>query len=188
MKLLAPLLCSISLFAAPSGVYVEVYYDKPVSSNITTDTASIKNDTGESGTVALGYQMNQWRFEAESNYSKNAIKSFQKTKESSKSITKGDLEKTGGMLNVYYSAYNDTQLVSSIGLGAGQSIIKTKDLTIDGVKKDIKKEKSFTYQASVSLGYMIDEDWTWTVKYKYQKMRDIKNQHSNYSLGLRYLF
>ncbi|MEA2098712.1 MAG: outer membrane beta-barrel protein, partial [Campylobacterota bacterium] len=176
MKFLLPFLLSTLLYSADSGVYVEVYFDNPDSNNLKTEHSDINYEEGVSGTVAVGYQMDRWRFEAESSYSDNPLSSIDDT--ASEAIS-GNLLKMGGLANIYYSAYNDTQLVSTVGIGIGATNVEAGD--------DDKKT-AFTYQGNVSLGYMVDKDWTWTIKYRYLEMKDIVNEEQAFSLGLRYLF
>jgi len=180
MRFLLPLLFYTLLFSAPSGVYVEVNFDNPSSSDIAVEDSEYSYDKGTSGTVAVGYQMDQWRFELESNYSQNALSAFE---DKVSELGSGDVLKKGGLVNVYYSAYNDTKLVSTIGLGVGATEVQTVDSTTD-----VTSDPSLTYQGSVSLGYMVDEDWTWTIKYRYLDIKDIESENQTYSLGLRYLF
>ena len=174
MKLILSLVFSIGLFAAQSGVYVELNLDNPTSSDLKIEDSQYNYDKGLAGTVALGYQMQRWRFELESNYAKNEI-----------SNSSTDIVKTGGLANVYYSAYNHTKMVSTIGLGVGATKIESADGT---QKQKLSKNPALTYQGNVSLGYMVSEDWTWTVKYRYLDMRDIDIENQTFSLGLRYLF
>ena len=174
MKFLLPLLFSLGLFAAQSGVYVELNLDNPSSSDLKIEDSQYNYDKGLSGTVALGYQMERWRFELESNYSKNEL-----------SNSASDIIKTGGLANVYYSAYNHTKMVSTIGLGVGATEIQSVD---DTQTQKLSKSPALTYQGTVSLGYMVGEDWTWTIKYRYLDMQDVEIENQTFSLGLRYLF
>jgi len=176
MKYFFLLFFSTFLYSADSGFYIELNYDNQSSDTIKTLTTNVDYDKGVAGSVAVGYQMDRWRFEAESNYAENPISKIDDTLKDTKS---GNLLKFGGLANIYYSAYNDTKLVSTLGLGVGAT-------SIDNTKDD--KKTSLTYQGSVSLGYMVDEDWTWTVKYRHLEMKDIESKQDGFSLGLRYLF
>jgi len=174
MKFILLLLFSLGLFAAQSGIYVEVNLNNPTSSDLKIEDSKYNYDKGLSGAAAVGYQMERWRFEVEGNYAKN-------------DISKGSTEiiKTGGLANVYYSAYNHTKMVSTIGLGIGATEIESVD---DTKTQKLLKDPALTYQGTVSLGYMVGEDWTWTLKYRYLDMQDVDTENQTFSLGLRYLF
>jgi len=182
MKFFPLLFISTLLLAAPSGIYVEANFENPQSDGISVEDSEYVYDKGLAGTVAVGYQMDQWRFEVESNYSQNALKSFDDT---ISNIAHGDIVQAGGLVNVYYSAYNNTKLVSTIGLGVGATEVQALS-DIDDSK--VKTDPSLTYQGSVSLGYMLDEDWTWTIKYRYLDIKDTENENQAFSFGIRYLF
>ncbi len=187
MKILTPLLISATLFGAPSGIYIEANLDNPTSAEVTVDTKTYSYDKGLSGTFALGYQMEDVRFEVEGNYSTNELK--QTSGVSGVKVAVGDITQMGGLANVYYSAYNDTQLVSSIGMGVGMTSIETSNLKeASVVVQDLTSKTSLTYQGTLSLGYMINEDWTASVKYRYLEIEDFDNDNHGISLGLRYMF
>ena len=194
MKLLLIFILSIGLYAgqrasepiAPSGFYVETNIDYPSTEAMEFDNVKYNFNAVLTGAVAIGYQMDRWRFELEGNYSKDDIAELV-TETTSDAV--GELVKKGGLVNVYYSAYNDSQLVSSIGAGAGVTNIDAKDVQVNATAVDDASVKnSLTYQATVSLGYMVDADWTWTVKYRYLNIDDLKSSTQTFSLGLRYLF
>jgi len=172
MKYLLPILLSTLLYSADSGVYVELNINNPSENELKIEDTKVAYDKGSSGSIAIGYQMDRLRFELENNYSENDISTLD-----GESIS-NNLIRVGGLANIYYSAYNETQLVSSLGIGVGAT-----NVNVDG---DTKKT-ALTYQGSVSLGYMVDQDWTWSMKYRYLDMRDIDSE-STFSLGLRYLF
>lgn len=193
MKLLLVLLISVGLYAAkptepmaPSGLYIETNIDYPSEESIEFDDVQYNYDSGLTGALAIGYQMDRWRFEIEGNYSKDELNELVSD---ATADAVGELVKKGGLFNVYYSAYNDSQLVSSIGAGVGVTNIDTEDLVVDDVEaEDVSVDNSLTYQATISLGYMVDEDWTWTVKYRFLSVEDLKDSTQTFSLGLRYLF
>ncbi len=194
MKLLLIFLLALSVYGAskpekpvaPSGLYIETNIDYPSSDSMNYDDVKYKYDAGLSGALAIGYQMDRWRFELEGNYSKDDIEEL---KSATVEDATGKIKKEGGLVNVYYSAYNDSNLVSSIGLGAGVTNIETDKLKVNDVAaEDTSVDSSFTYQATMSLGYMVGEDWTWTVKYRYLNIDDLKDTTSTFSLGIRYLF
>ena len=191
MRLLLIFIISMGLYAAQSpkeptvasGFYVETNVDYPSNDSMEMKDIKYHYDAGTTLSLAIGYQMEHWRFELEGNHVKDEVTKI------ADSASAGDLIKTGTLANVYYSAYNDSRLVSSIGVGAGVTNIKIEDLEINNVAQDdVSKDNSFTYQATISLGYMVTEDWTWTLKYRYLNVKDLGAGTQRFSLGLRYLF
>jgi len=191
MKLLLIFIISMGLYAAQnpkepavaSGVYIETNIDYPSDDSMKMESVKYHYDAGTALSLAIGYQMDRWRFELEGNHVKDELAKIADI------TSAGDLIKTGALANVYYSAYNDSKLVSSIGVGAGTTNIKTEDLEINDIAQDeISENNSFTYEVGISLGYMVTEDWTWTVKYRYLNVKDLGAGTQTFSLGLRYLF
>ncbi len=191
MKILLILFITMSLYAAQktkepavaSGLYIETNVDYPSTDSMKMEDVKYHYDAGFAKSLAVGYQMERWRFELEGNHVKDEITKI------TDSVSTGDLTKTGALANVYYSAYNDSKLVSSIGIGAGITNIEAEDLEIDDTAQDdISEDNSFTYQATISLGYMVTQDWTWSIRYRYLNVKDLGAGTQTFSLGLRYLF
>jgi len=186
MKALYILLLSISLFAAPSGVYIEAYYDNPTAENLDLTNATYSYDKGLATSFAVGYQMDTIRFELEGNYSKNELLAI--TKSLTQAAT-GDFTKMGALANVYYDMYNDTNLISSVGVGIGATNIETKNLdTFNAIANEVSEDAALTYQGTLSLGYKFNEDIVATIRYRYLGMEALEEDTQTFSLGMRYLF
>lgn len=187
LTLFASTLLSTSLFAAPSGVYIETG-----ASFSFEDTQNIQEheylyDRGFSANLALGYQANRFRFEIEGLYRADKLYSFENYK------TEGDLTQTSQMLNIYYSGYNKSKLVTTVGLGAGISDISVTDFKqVSAPQDDIENDFIPSFQGMGSVGYMFNDHITCTLKYRY--LYTIESDDfdargsSNVSLNLRYLF
>ncbi len=186
-KLALPLLLTAELFGASSGLYVEVAGGTGFGDELETKSASYVYDRGFIGSVALGYQMDKFRLELEGRYKKDELYSYLNV------VTTGDAVQTSQMVNVYYSGYNSSKIVSSVGVGVGVSSINLEDVTqLSTPQKDVKSSGILSYQGMFSVGYMITESITTSLKYTYfhtDKSDEFKsNGDSSFSLGLRYLF
>lgn len=192
MRYLAGIVLTTSLFATPpSGVYLELDGGSGLNTTQKTESGEYKYDKGGIASFALGYQIEFFRVELEGEYKYNKIYSFGNNNQTAT----GDLTRESKMFNVYYSGYNESKLVSTIGLGAGLSDIKSKDLLItssNNPSSDFSYDNIFTYQGSFSIGYMVTKHITTQIKYKYiatTKQDDLKENSDNiFSFGIRYLF
>jgi opacity protein-like surface antigen len=141
---------------------------------------------GVISSIALGYQRKLWRFELEGDYKINQVRS------SNSNSASGSLVRESKMFNVYYSGYNRTKLVSTIGLGAGLSDVKSKSLEVLNIPTDFTVTNIITYQGSFSVGYMLSKHLTLSAKYRYLttiKKGILAEDNDNiFSVGLRYLF
>jgi len=185
-SLLALLFCT-SLFAQPNGVYVEAGVGTPFNDTLKSKNGDFKYDNSLSSNIAIGYQLDLYRFELEGRYTKNSLYSYANLS------SDGDLEKNSQMLNVYYSGYNSSPFFTSVGLGAGVSSIKIKNVKQLGSSVvGITNSGIFSAQAMLSVGYMITEHIATSVKYNYlytTKSDDFDAQGDSYlSLTFRYLF
>lgn len=193
MKLLISILMTIGLYAAPSGVYIESNIGTGLSKNILINDEDYKYNIGVLGSLALGYQLDLWRFELEGNYKQNELTIL--IADNTLPLS-GYLVRKSGIFNVYYSGYNKSKLVSTVGLGCGASYISTRDLKKSNNNDSISANNIFTYQASYSIGYIINKDITFSVKYLYfntlkYDIDDVsqKEIHDNiFTFGIRYLF
>jgi len=186
-KIALTLLFSINLFAAPSGVYVEVGAAKSLNDKLKSETGDFVYDKGTIGSVMLGYQADLYRFELEGRYVKEALSSFSNVSSS------GDLTKNSQMLNAYYCGYNESKYVSSVGAGVGITNISTEKLSQSSVpQEDIKEDAILSLQGMLSVGYIITPSVTTTLKYTYfytAKSGDLKANGENiFTFSLRYLF
>jgi len=185
-RLLISILLVTGLSAAQNGIYVELN-----AGIVLKDEKKIVNDVytydeNFVGSVAVGYQMDLLRFEIEESYNSASVNSVNLNSAS------GTILRESKMFNLYYSGYNDSKLVSTIGIGAGVSDVKSKDLKILGASSEFSYKNVFSYQASFGVAYMLDEDWSLNLKYKYLATMK-KEQLQDYSdsivtLGIRYLF
>jgi hypothetical protein len=189
IKKLFPFILTTGLLAAPSGLYIE----GSVGATSTADTDYF-SDAGYSGTLAVGYQLDKFRFELEATESLNEVNGYGDT---IKYDASGDIQTTDKFINIYYSGYNKTKFTSSIGLGVGVSDIKFKDISVVSNPEDDKELSDLlSYQASYAIGYMITPSLSYVFKYRYiyKKNEDYDIDKSDnfktqvLSFGLRYLF
>ena len=187
LSIFSTLFLSSALFGAPNGVYIETGLGASLEDTQTIQKIKYVYERGFSGNVALGYQANLFRFEVEALYRTDKLLSFYNYK------AEGNLIQNSQMFNIYYSGYNKSSLVSTIGFGAGVSSISVEDLSqIDIPQADIKNSAIPSYQGMASVGYMFDKHITCTLKYKYlytSKSDDFEARGvSDISFSLRYLF
>jgi len=186
-KIALTLLLSTTLFVAPSGVYVEVGAAKSLNDKLKSDNGDFVYDKGTIGSVMIGYQADLYRFELEGKYVKESLSSF------SNASSSGDLLKNSQMLNVYYSGYNESKYVSSVGAGVGITNISTDRLKQNSTTlEDIKKDAILSMQGMLSVGYMMSQSVTATLNYTYfytAKSDELKaNSENIFTFSLRYLF
>jgi len=186
-KIALTLLFSINLFAASSGIYVEVGAAKSLNDTLKSENGDFVYDKGTIGSVMIGYQAELYRFELEGRYVKEVLSSFANVSSS------GDLTKNSQMLNVYYSGYNESKYVSSVGAGVGITNISTDKLSQSSVpQEEIKKDAILSMQGMLSVGYMMTPSVTTTLKYTYfytAKSDELKASGENFfTFSLRYLF
>lgn len=187
LPLFISLFATTVVFGASSGVYVEAGIEASIENTQNIQELEYAYDRALGTNIALGYQANLWRFELEAIYKTEKLYSFANYK------AEGDLSQNSQMLNVYYSGYNKSNFVSSIGLGAGISSLSLSNLKqVNAPQDDIKNNTIPAFQAIGSVGYMLNEQITATLKYKYfytTKGDDFDAKgSSNISLNLRYLF
>jgi opacity protein-like surface antigen len=186
-KLLLLTLLSLEIFAAPSGVYVELGAGLPLEDSLKGKGVNLSYDKDYIGNLAIGYQLDLYRFELEGKYQKSKLES------SLGHVASGDITQDSQMLNAYYSGYNESKLVSSIGIGAGITNIKTTNLKELGVSQtDIKSETIPSLQGMLSVGYQNTPNFITTLKYSYFymfKSDEFDASASNiFSLTFRYIF
>ncbi len=181
------ILITLKLFGESDGTYIELGAGFGLDDKLNTKNTNYVYDKKYVANLALGYQLSQYRLELEARYKKDAINSIYNYN------ADGDITKQSQMINAYYSGYNDSKLVSSVGLGVGLTTINVKNL-IESTSpfQDIENKNIRSYQAIFSIGYMISESFTLTTKYTYfyiSESDDFKATSDNiFSLSLRYLF
>ncbi|MEA1892397.1 MAG: outer membrane beta-barrel protein [Campylobacterota bacterium] len=185
--LLLSLLTCLKLFAAPNTVYVELEGGIGLEDGFSTKTDDYAYDSGFVGSIAVGYQLDSYRLELEGRYSKDKLYSMGNYSAS------GDLIKNSQMLNAYYSFYNHSKLITTLGAGVGITSIELNDLVeFNTPQKDLKNRNILSYQALFSVGYMITDSVIISLKYRYfytAKSDDFNACDDNiFTLSLRYLF
>jgi hypothetical protein len=189
MKFLFLVMLALQLFAAQSGVYVGGGAGVNFSDKLEFENGHYVYNQSYPYNLALGYQSNLWRFEAEGMYTKSKITNYSSLDTTTKAS--GDLMKQSGLFNIGYSGYNKTKMVSTITVGAGVSNISAKSPSIDASANSV-----LTYRASFAAGYMVDSHLTLETKYTYLATQSFtiadvayKGLRDNLlSLNLRYLF
>jgi len=171
MRFLIPLFLACALYATPNGIYLEGGIQHILTDEIElTGSTKIKYEQPESYAASFGYQTaSQWSFEVEGAYTSTKFEDTDKTK----------FKKLDYLANIYYNAYNETNLVSSIGVGYGKSKI-----TIDDVEAD---EMPTIYHGTVGLGYMFNSHVTLNFKYKYLKTNEYTVSQITYDKRSEYI-
>ena len=183
IKLTLLLLSFVSLlFGAPSGVYLEAGIALSDKQTLSSSNASYNFDKANISSFSLGYQDDVYRYEVQERYVAYDLSSA--AVGSSNIATTGKLMYDSQLVNFYYSGYNKSNLVSSVGLGGG--------ITSIDLKGDIKDKNILTAQGMFSLGYMSGEHFLTTFKYTYFYIKGsehFSNDGSNvFTLSLRYIF
>ena len=188
MKLLTRTLLTLSLFstysfAAPSGFYIEVGGGLGLSDTIETTDKLYVYDQGYLASAILGYQANKFRFEFEQRYKSDNLYS-QSIDNTYHIKVDGKLITNSQMFNISYSGYNQSNLIATVGMGAGVSCIDLEDITTE--------DKVLSAQAIFGLGYKISEYFISTLRYSYfytSKSDNFKAKGDNtLALSLRYIF
>ncbi len=191
--LFIPLLLSSNLFSAQSGLYLELGAGLGLEDTLKTKNIDYKHEDGFVGSGAIGYQYNSFSAEIEAKYQQDSLYSTSYGEHSNNIAVDGDLIQSSQMLNFYYSGYNTSKLVSSIGLGVGITQISLEDVSELGSKQEDRTDKGvLSLQGMFSVGYMFTEHVTLLAKYTYFQTTSSDNFESNgdnlFSLNLRYLF
>lgn len=178
------LLFSIELFAKPvNGLYLEVGASKELEDKLEMKSAAdyvYEKSYMLDGIV--GFQYSLYRIEFE--YSQRSAELYSQ----GSSAADGDITQISKMINIYYSGYNHSRFISSIGIGAGLSDIEVDDTNSAALKNDSIQ----TAQAMYTIGYMISDNFIFTTKYKYMYIKesdDFKKRDNNiFSFSFRYIF
>ena len=173
----------LALFAAPSGVYVELGAGLSLDDVQETKCVNYVYNRGYIGSIALGFQVDTLRVELEQRYKKDDLYSASIGNSSSIKVN-GDLISNSQMLNLYYSGYNSSKLISSVGLGVGITSLE--------LGETLKDDTVLSLQGMLSVGYGISESFIATTKYTYfytsQSDSFKANSDSAITFTLRYIF
>ena len=191
--LFIPLIFSLNLFSAQNGVYLEFGAGLGLEDTLKTKNIDYKYEASFVGSGAIGYQYNSFSAEIEAKYQQDSLYSTSYGEHSNNIAVDGDLIQSSQMLNFYYSGYNTSKLVSSIGVGVGITQISLENVTeLDSKQEDRTDNSVLSYQGMFSVGYMFTQDLTLLAKYTYFQTSSSDNFESNsdniFSLNLRYLF
>jgi len=185
--LLTTSLLSSTLFCAPSGVYVEVGAGVNANTSINTIDNKASFNQMYNGSLALGYQADAYRFELEERYAKSDLDGY------GTGVATGDITKESRVLNVYYSGYNESNMVTTFGAGVGLTNTKLSNMkALNTTQTEIFEEDTLTLQGTFSIGYMFTPHITTSGKYIYHYVKESDKFKSNteniFNLTLRYLF
>jgi len=183
LKITSLMFLGTLLQAAQSGPYLELGVGVGLSDTKETKTATYVFERGYIGSFALGYQADLFRFELEERYKKDSL--YSASIGNSESIrADGDLILNSQMFNVYFSGYNNSNLISSIGVGGGISSLKLGD--------NITNEGIFSMQGMLSVGYKLTQSFIATTKYSYFYLKESDNFEAkgdgSLTFSLRYIF
>ncbi len=179
------ILCLLSsvMHAAPNGVYLELGLGIGTKNIMQTTTATYTYNRSPIGSVAFGYQVNNLRFELEGLYKEDPLASVL-IGENSHLKVDGNLITNSKLVNFYYSGYNHSKLITSIGVGGG--------ITSLSLQNTIKDDAILTMNAMFSVGYQVSENLIINTKYRYlytDESENFKAKGDNIiSLGLCYIF
>ena len=176
-----------SLFGAPSGLYIELGVGSGFGDSLQSSSSRVSYERGFIGSVAFGYQSGVYRVEIEERYKSDKLYSIADV------LADGELRESSQMLNLYYSGYNDSKFVSSIGFGMGITALSIENIRqFSRNMPEIKEEGILSLQGLFSVGYQIERDITATVEYSYfytQKSDSFgAKDESSLLFSLRYLF
>ncbi len=135
---------------------------------------AIKRDDGYIVGGAAGYKWGPWRAELNLDYSENDAKSgtnlFAGASNSSASL-KGSTSNLAFMVNGYYDIATGTPFVPYIGLGIGGSYFRFNQLNTTNKTPNIQIANGgdyvFAYQPIVGVQYLINDQWSAGVEYRY---------------------
>jgi len=182
-KILLLALLNISLFAAPSGIFIELAAGLSLDDTVETKNVNYVYNRDYIGSFALGFQVDTFRLELQERYKKDDLYSASLGNSSSIKVN-GDFISNSQMLNFYYSGYNQSRLVTSVGVGVGITSLRLGD--------NIKDDGILSLQGMLSVGYQVSEDFITTLKYTYfhtsQSDSFKVNGDSAMTFSLRYIF
>lgn len=176
------LLLQPSLFAFDNTIYLELGSSFGLDDTVKSSNEDYIYDKSLSGSVIVGYQYQEHRFEFEERYKESSLIGVKLN--SGLNLSKdGDMTTSSHLVNYYYNGYNQSKFISSIGFGAGISSVD-----LDGMKENAL----FSMQGMFSVGLMVSEKFILTTKYTYlyTMAGDTldANKDSSIALSVRYLF
>jgi len=191
--------CAILLAISPIASSAEDLY---VSANLgiamlsdsdvadpTLGTMSVESDLGLAFGAAVGYDLgNNTRIEGEIAYQENDL-----DKGDGVNLT-GDSSSVALLLNGYYDFANETEFTPYICAGIGFANIEV-DFGAPGILTLISDDTVFAYQLGAGVGYAINEEITFDVKYRYLETSDpdfatatAEYSSHNFYVGIRVAF
>jgi len=181
------LFSSLNLYATQSGLYVELEAGLGSLDKLETPTTNFTYNRAYCASAALGYQLRNYRIELQTKRKTGSLYSYNNISRD------GEILQTSNMLNAYYSKYNQSKLVTTVGFGAGVSSIELNEMKHFSVTQpNIKESSILSAQAMFSVGYMINRHLTLSTKYSYFYINSSENFKANteslFSLSIRYIF
>jgi len=178
------LFLSINLYANPTNaLYLELGFGVALEDSVQTQTGfEYTYERQYLLDAMLGFQYGLYRVELEQSWQKDDLYSHGRGK------SEGDFIQKSQMFNLFYSGYNKSNFLTSIGFGVGMSSIELDD----SYTKRIKNDNIFTAQGILSIGYKMGENLVLAPKYtlKYlEKSDDFEAKYNHQILfSIRYLF
>ena len=177
------LLLNSSLFAIENGVYLELGAGRGYEDSVQVEETTYTYERDYILNAIIGYQYERYRVELETRYKTDSLYSAAILNDSH-IRTSGDFTQTTEMINAYYSGYNATKFITSIGAGLG---VTTKEL-----QNTLKSSSIFSAQALLSVGYRVTENFILSTKYSFfytQKSGAFKADTENtFLFSARYIF
>ncbi len=160
-------------------------------------TVSRKFDSGPAFTAAVGYGVQNFRFEGELGYQKNDF-----NKQDAFGISRdlnGDLSSLSFLVNAYYDFPNSTRFTPFITAGLGFARVEANNLSIPGSSRASFNgdDTVFAGQVGAGVSYALNENLNIDLKYRYFMAENLEfsrgntldgpTSHNIY-LGMRYTF
>ena len=194
-------LISISTIAYGAGPYVSgnLGFTIPNDSDATDSgiTAVIESDTGLGLGVALGYDAEFIRYEAEFVYQKNDMDNISATGYGTAPLD-GDTTSYGVLLNFYYDIRSKSAFIPYLTAGVGYANVEVSSISVPGfgpVTASSYDDGVLAYQFGVGVGVPFNEAAIFDIKYRYFGTSDpdfqgTKIEYSSHNIyaGIRYSF
>lgn len=173
--------------ASQNGLYVGLSGGSAFGDTIEQENATISFEKSYLGELVLGYEYKQFALELEERYVYKSLYSINNY------LATGDTRENAQMLNILYSGYNNSKLVSSIGVGVGQSSIKLQNVKqFSRALVDVRNDSILSYQGLFRVAYRVTNSLRVTCSYSYfykEKSEDFSSMgESSLAFGLRYNF